>query len=121
MSYLPIKWKANVNWEKSVSEALSYFETHKNLKFGNGKAFIVIDHLCKYGAATRKEIMEKTELNKSDISTILSNVTMAIQKQKNVHPPELGGWRVTIRNPYTYIVCPGFADAWLKAFKFPIN
>jgi hypothetical protein len=111
----PSNWKTGIDWICRANLVIKYYDERPRLKFGPAlldKAFPLLNDLCARRSATQAELMNAHDLDMDDIMTILSNVTMAIQRKGKVWPPELGGWYTTNKQPYTYIVCPGFADAW---------
>jgi hypothetical protein len=115
---ITIDWRKGVNWPKHGEAVVSYYEQRPALKYGPGKddkAFELIGDLCTRGVATRKDLMDRHQISPDGVATILSNVTMAIQGSDEVWAPENGGWYATIVNPRTYVLCPGFAEAWLKS------
>ena len=113
---MAIAWSKSVSWGEAVRTARQYFETHPDLKYGPrraGPAYAVLDHLCSEGTVYREELKAIFELNDHGVLTILSNVTMALQRSDEVASPEEGGWYVSFPDPRRYVASPGFAAAWL--------
>lgn len=94
---------------------LKYFREH-DLKYG-GIFPSVVDELCSSAFVDRDVIRSKFNLKPDGLGTILSNVTMAIQKTGKVDAPQLGGWCTYLSNQHV-AVAPGFAEAW-KAVRPP--
>jgi hypothetical protein len=117
-------WKQGSDWDIRVDTVIRYYADRPYLKFGPrklNKAFPVLDTLCAQGEALRAELMQVHGLDTyDDVMTILSNVTMAIQGKASgrVWSPSSGGWYTSYCqingdcDTLTYIVCPGFAEAW---------
>jgi hypothetical protein len=122
VNHAALNWKQGIDWNSCVATVIKYYAEKPHLKFGPtrlNKALPLLDHLCAQGEVMRTELIQAHDLEcDDDVMTILSNVTMAIQGSGKVWSPQSGGWYTSyyqINGDYdtlTYIVCPGFAEAW---------
>jgi hypothetical protein len=121
--HIGVPWKKDVDWLGRVDDVITYYESNLKLKYGpaqDDRAYPVLGELCSIGCASRSYLNKKYGLHTDDaMATILSNVTMAIQDSGVVLPPEEGGWYVTLSEPYSYVVAPGFAAAWNESKLVP--
>lgn len=118
MTTLHIAWRKDVNWPEQVKKVLAYYRDRPDLKYGpsmENKAGPLLDMLCEIGCASRTHLRKAIQLESDDaVATILSNVTMALQKG-SVVSPEQGGWYTVVNEPLIYIPAPGFSAAWTNA------
>lgn len=106
-------WKEGVDWSVAVTQAVKQLD--KPHRYGFKLSCNVIDFICTHGTVSQAQVKEKFGLTSDGVATILSNVTMAIQRNHGggqVWAPENGGWRADENSPRRYTVCPGFREAW---------
>lgn len=108
-------------WKESVIDVnkklLEYYLHRPKLKFGPKKSFPVVDFLCEKPSTPRQDLIEKFVLENDDLSTMLANVTMALQGNGSVKPPSGGGWYELDSTQQAYYVAPWFATAWKAHWK----
>jgi hypothetical protein len=100
------------DWQSAADDAYTFLHERKR-EFSPKAMCAVIDYLAVQGSVTQAEMIERH--GKPDfIGTTLGHVTTAVHGKGPV-PPR--GWYSTTKDPYTYIIHPKFAEAWMKKRK----
>lgn len=96
--------------KQQVLRVVVYQREGKHLKY-QSKVLPFLDALCSGAATSRQQLTELFDLTEDGVLTILTNVTMAIQRGGSALPMSEGGWYEG--DPNEYRVNPDFAREWL--------
>ena len=91
-----------------------YVKNRPKLKYHN-KIIDVVSRLCESERVSVEKFREDVCLSADGFSTVLSNVTMAIQGEGSVKPLSLDGWYA--KENEELILNPSFRKAWQDYFS----
>lgn len=98
--------------KEQVHRVVSYQREGKRLKY-QAKILPFLDALCSGAATNQEALMQQLDVTQDGVSSLLANVTTAIQGEGEVLLMAEGGWYEG--GPEGYRVNPDFAREWLAS------